>query len=99
MSNSFAAIVLYSWPLLVFILFRRLSLREALIWTFLAGYLLLPLRTGFDLPGLPPVDKNLVAALSAALMCYLVTRQEKALRAVAQRSVAAGMNRKTLTPS
>src|SRR6056297_3988588 len=94
MSNSFADIVLYSWPIVVYILFQRLPLREALVWSIVAGYLLLPLRTGFDLPALPPVDKNLVPALMAGLMCYLVTRQAKAAHTVSQRAGSEGVARK-----
>lgn len=93
MSNSFADIVLYSWPIVVYILFQRLPLRDALVWSIVAGYLLLPTRTGFDLPALPTVDKNLVPALTAALMCYLVTRQAKAAHAVSQRAGSGGVAR------
>ncbi|WP_157132084.1 hypothetical protein [Roseobacter sp. AzwK-3b] len=84
---------------MVYILFQRLPLREALVWSIVAGYLLLPLRTGFDLPALPPVDKNLIPALMAALMCYLVTRQAKTAHAVAQRAGSEGVARKmTVAP-
>src|SRR6056297_2914911 len=94
MSNSFADIVLYSWPVVVYILFQRLPLREALVWSIVAGYLLLPTRTGFDLPALPTVDKNLVPALTAAFMWYLVTRQAKTAHAVSQRAGSEGVTRK-----
>jgi hypothetical protein len=94
MSNSFADIVLYSWPIVVYILFQRLPLRDALAWSIVAGYLLLPTRTGFNLPVLPTVDKNLVPALMAGVMCYLVTRQAKAAQAIAQRAGSGGVARK-----
>lgn len=76
MPNIFAYIVLFTWPLVVVMLFRVLPLRSALVWSIVAGYLLLPLNTGFDLPLLPAVDKDLILAGSAAIMCLLITRQQ-----------------------
>src|SRR6056297_1638072 len=77
MSNSFADIVLYSWPVVVYILFQRLPLREALVWSIVAGYLLLPTRTGFNLPAFPTVDKTLIPATMAALMCLMINRRNR----------------------
>lgn len=88
MPNSFAQIVLYSWPLVVFILFKRLPLREALVWSIIAGYLLLPLRAGFNLPVLPTVDKTFILSVSAAVMCYGVNRHLKLVSLSATRKPA-----------
>ena len=74
MPNTLAYIVLFGWPLVVVILFRRLPLPAALAWSVVAGYLLLPLRAGFDLPVLPAVDKTLVLSLSAGVMCLIALR-------------------------
>jgi len=93
MPNTFADIILYSWPIMVFILFQRLPLQEALVWAIVAGYLLLPLRTGFDLPVLPAIDKDTVPALSALVMCFLCLRQASATRAATARAKAAGSTR------
>lgn len=79
MSNLFAQIVLYSWPLVVVALFQRLPLEKALIWSVLAGYLLLPVGVGFNPPALPTVDKTLLPALSAAVMCLMIHRRNDAL--------------------
>ena len=68
MSNAFASIVLYGWPLVVLMLFRLLPRTEAIIWSVLGGYLFLPLGTGFDLPLIPVVDKNAVPALAVYLV-------------------------------
>ncbi|MEM9321070.1 MAG: hypothetical protein AAGA70_19010, partial [Pseudomonadota bacterium] len=81
MSNSIAQLVLFSWPLVVYILFQRLPLREALVWSIVAGYLILPTRTGFDLPVLPPVDKTLVPSLAAAIMCFGLVFKRRILEA------------------
>lgn len=71
MPNTFAYIVLFSWPIVTVMLFRALPLRSALVWSMVAGYLLVPIRAGFDLPLLPPVDKFLVLSVPAAIMCLV----------------------------
>jgi hypothetical protein len=87
MPNAFAYIMLFGWPLVVFILFYALPLQMALIWSILAGYLLLPSSTGVNLPMVPTIDKTLVPSLSAAIMCWAVARRqasEAALRGAGQ---------------
>ncbi|WEK03726.1 MAG: hypothetical protein P0Y65_16235 [Candidatus Devosia phytovorans] len=46
-------------------LFRRLPLERAFIWSILGGYLILPPVVNFDPPVLPPFDKHSIPALSA----------------------------------
>ena len=72
MVSQFAYFVLLIWPLVVFLLFKRLPLQEALVWAIVAGYLLLPQISWIDPPLLPPYDKLVAVNLSAALMCYAV---------------------------
>ncbi len=72
MPNSFAYLVLFSWPIVVFLLFRRLPLPTALAWSIIAGYLLLPGLTGINLPLVPTIDKDGVPSLTAGLLCLLV---------------------------
>ena len=71
MPNLFAFIVLFSYPLVVIVLFRRLPLPQALVWSVMGGYLFLPEHTGFDLPLLPEFNKALIPSLTAAVMCML----------------------------
>ncbi len=71
MPNAFAYLVLLTWPLVAMVLFRTLPLQKAIIWTFLGGYLVLPSATGIDLPLLPDLDKSLVPALSALVLCRI----------------------------
>lgn len=68
MPTPFAYLVLYTWPIVAVILFRRMEPRAALIWTIVAGYLLMPQGIGFDLPLLPAVEKNFIAATMAAIL-------------------------------
>ncbi|MCV2881872.1 hypothetical protein [Actibacterium sp. XHP0104] len=85
MPNTFANLVLFGYPLVVIILFRRMSLQSALIWSIVAGYLLLPMRTGIDLPMFPTIDKTFVPSVTAAIACmFIVMSQRTPLRAAAQ---------------
>ncbi|WP_209428350.1 hypothetical protein [Pararhodobacter sp. SW119] len=76
MPNAFAYMMLFSWPLVVAALFNAMPLQKALIWSIVAGYLLLPTQTGVNLPMVPTIDKTLVPSLSAALMCWVVSRRQ-----------------------
>lgn len=55
-----------------------MSSRKAIIWSLLAGYLLLPVKTGFDAPGIPNMDKTLIPNL-AVLLCALVYAKHKVI--------------------
>ncbi len=72
MPNTIAYLVLYSWPLVVVVLFWKLPLSRALVASILGGYLFLPDSGGLDLPILPPINKELVPSLSAAVMCLFM---------------------------
>ncbi|WP_442909774.1 hypothetical protein [Hyphomicrobium sp.] len=67
MPNTFAFIVLFSWPAVAWILFRTLPLSKALVWTMLGGYLILPSATSVKVPMMPLIDKGLVPTVSAAI--------------------------------
>lgn len=71
MPNIFAYIVLFGWPVVVYVLFRRLPPGPALGWSVLAGYLLLPTQAGLNLTLLPTIDKDSIPTLSAGLMLLL----------------------------
>jgi len=74
MPNLFADIALLAWPLFAFILFRSLNTIPAVFWTITGGYLLLPVKVNFDLPFIPPLDKESIAALSALLLTVMVKK-------------------------
>jgi hypothetical protein len=71
MPNAFAYAMLLFWPLVGLVLFKRLPRSEALIWTLVAGYLLLPSRTEIDLPLLPPLSKSNSPAFAALFLCLV----------------------------
>ena len=51
-----------------------MSARKAIIWTILAGFLLLPVKTGFDAPGIPNLDKTLIPNLAVLLWALVFAR-------------------------
>jgi hypothetical protein len=76
MPNSIAYLVLAMWPLVMFVLFKRLPVGRALIWSFLGGYLLLPpFPTAFDFPLMPPISKQTLPNLVAVVMVIFVARK------------------------
>ena len=72
MPNTLAYIVLFSWPIVVIVLFRMLPVAAALAWSIIGGYLLLPGQTGINLPMVPVIDKDGVPSMAAAVMCLIV---------------------------
>ncbi len=71
MPNAFAYSMLFCWPLVAIVLFRTLPLHKALIWTLIGGYLILPSATRIELPMLPGLDKALIPAMSALILCLI----------------------------
>ena len=72
MPNAFAYLVLLSFPLFAVVLFRLLPLQRALIWTLISGHLLLPSSMHIKIPMVPLIDRSLVPAISALILCALV---------------------------
>ncbi|WP_139170499.1 hypothetical protein [Lutimaribacter saemankumensis] len=79
--------MLFIWPVVTIVLFRTRPLNEALAWTIIGGYLLLPNIAVFDLPLLPAWNKDLVPSLFAVIMCYaaIVSRRGKNRGSTSQR--------------
>lgn len=75
MPNAFAYLMLMIWPLICVALFRRLPVERAIIWSILGGYLILPPVAEFDLPLIPSMNKDSIAAVSATLGCIFVARK------------------------
>ena len=53
-----------------------MSARKAIIWSILAGFLLLPVGTGFDAPGIPNMDKTLIPNLSVLIWALIFARHK-----------------------
>lgn len=75
MPNPVAYAALVFWPLVTLALFRFLPPGRALIAAILAGYLLLPPQPAvLDLPLVPDLGKEEMAALSAAFVAVAIHR-------------------------
>lgn len=74
MPNLVAYIALIIWPLVTLAIFASLKPAKAVVWSLLAGYLLLPVKTSFDFPGIPALDKTTVANLSTYVAAMIYTR-------------------------
>ncbi|MGF1554538.1 MAG: hypothetical protein ACFBWO_18850 [Paracoccaceae bacterium] len=70
-----AHLALLSWPLVTALLFARLRMRAALVWTILGGVLFLPDQVGYNLPAVPTIDKSLLPALLALLFCAAAVKK------------------------
>jgi len=79
MPNQLAYLMLLVWPMVVFVLYRRMAPDKALIWAILGGYLLLPPLANFDLPVVPNLDKASIPNLSALVMVLFVLRDRVGL--------------------
>lgn len=71
MPNSFAYLMLLVWPIVVAVLFRRMRVERAFIWSILGGYLLLPPVADIDLPLIPSLDKHSIPALAAFIALWM----------------------------
>lgn len=70
--NAFAYLMICLWPLVSWVLWTRLPPGRALIWTVLAGYLLLPPLTAINLPAVPDLTKESIPNLAALALAWFV---------------------------
>lgn len=70
MPNTFAYIVIFSWPIIALVLTRRLGLSMAVAVAVIGGFLLLPTATAVNLPILPKFDKDFSAVLAGLLVFW-----------------------------
>ncbi len=72
MGNALAYIVMALWPLFAVYWYRTKSIQVATIWTILAGFMFLPVKTVIDLPMIPAMGKHSIPVVSALLGCWLI---------------------------
>lgn len=63
MPNSLAILMMTIWPFVTLAMYLRMPARSAVIWSVLAGYLLLPAGMALDLPALPGLSKHSIPSL------------------------------------
>lgn len=64
-------VMIFAWPLISAVLFRKYTIPVAMLATIFGGYLLLPPGIAFELPLVPTLNKDGVPAL-AALACAML---------------------------
>lgn len=74
--NIIAYLMLAIWPFVTWRLWKRLDPARALIWTILAGYLILPPIANFNFPVIPDLDKSSIPNIMA-LVCALYLLGDK----------------------
>ncbi|PIE07342.1 MAG: hypothetical protein CSA74_08145 [Rhodobacterales bacterium] len=66
--------MLLAWPFVAWVMYLRMPVERAFVWTILGGYLLLPPVTSIDPPLLPEFDKLAITNLSAFFLTITVGR-------------------------
>ncbi|MEE4207748.1 MAG: hypothetical protein V2I43_00595 [Parvularcula sp.] len=74
MPNAIAYLALILWPIVTFALFASMRPEKALIWSLMGGYLVLPVNTSFDFPGVPALDKTSIPNISALIGALLFSK-------------------------
>jgi len=73
--NLITAAVLLAWPIVAIYLFATLPVRQAVLWTILAGYLVLPVNSAIKITAIPALDKTSIPNLAAFVGCMIVLRR------------------------
>lgn len=68
--------MLLIWPLIMAVLFKKLSPDRALIWSFLGAFMLLPTGAYFDLPLIPTLDKYTLPSVAALVLSLTMVKQK-----------------------
>jgi hypothetical protein len=71
--NWVAYLALLIWPVVALLLYSKLPVGQATLWTILGGYLLLPVGAQIKLAGVPAFDKQSIPNLAALIGCALFT--------------------------
>jgi hypothetical protein len=65
---------LLAWPVIALILYLSMPVGRATIWTILGAFLLLPVGTAFNIPGIPNLDKSTLPNLAALMLAPTMAR-------------------------
>lgn len=79
MPNSLAFLMLTVWPFVTLAMYLWMPPRSAVIWSILAGYLLLPAAVVLDLPGLPGLSKHSIPSIFGYVYASLILGQRISL--------------------
>lgn len=76
MPNSIAFMMLMIWPVIMVVLFKKLSPDRALVWSFLGAFMLLPPEVYIDLPLIPTLNKYTLPSIVALVLCLTMVDQK-----------------------
>jgi hypothetical protein len=71
--NWLATFVLAAWPFVALILFSKQKIADAVIWTLLGGFLVLPESATIKFAMVPSLDKNSIPNLCVFIGCLFAT--------------------------
>jgi hypothetical protein len=77
--NLLAYGMIFLWPLIAIILYKRLNTVTATFWTIVGGYMFLPVSTAIDLPAVPAIGKDEISAIAAFIGCRFIKNEKIAL--------------------
>lgn len=75
MPNTFAYIVFFTWPLVIWCLLARYPAQQAIFISITAATLLLPSGFNIDLPLLPPLDRDTITSLSLITLLFFLGKK------------------------
>lgn len=78
----FPTIAIFSWPIVVTVLFQKYSQHLAVAVSIVAGYLLLPVEGGIDLPLLPTINKNTVVVIAIVIVLLSLDKKRRSADAL-----------------
>ena len=64
--------MLVAWPVVTAVLFQRMEVRRAFVWSILGAYMFLSPLTAIALPVVPDMDKTTLPNIAAAIMAMLL---------------------------
>jgi hypothetical protein len=71
MPNSIAYVTLLIWPVVIATIFFSFKPKSAIIYAVFCSYLILPVKTSFDLAGLPELDKTTISNISIFIFAVI----------------------------
>jgi len=74
MPNIIAYTMLLIWPIVMIVLFKKLSVSRAMIWSILGAHMLLPPGIGFDLPIVPTLTKDTIPSIVGVGICLVLLK-------------------------
>jgi hypothetical protein len=74
MGNIVAQAAMLLWPVITLVLFLTMSTQRAIVTSLVGAYLFLPYKFGFNLPGVPILDKNSVPNLAVFMLALVLGR-------------------------